>query len=85
MPSIAPCGLEVYSGKVFKNWKGDLFSGALKGKHLNRVKIKGSKAIKEERLLHELNFRMRSVREGPDGHLYLSTDNGKILRISPKS
>ncbi|MBK27108.1 MAG: dehydrogenase [Halobacteriovorax sp.] len=83
VPSIAPCGLEVYSGKVFKKWEGDLFSGALKMKHLNRVVIKNKKAIKEERLLGKLGRRVRSVREGPDGLLYFSTDNGKIYRIKP--
>lgn len=82
-PSIAPCGLEVYSGKVFKKWKGDLFAGALKSKHLNRIVIKNKKAHKEERLLGEMGRRVRSVREGPDGFLYFSTDNGKILRIRP--
>lgn len=85
VPSIAPSGLEVYSGTIFKKWKGDLFSGALKGRHLNRVVIKNEKAVKEERLLKDLNYRIRSVREGPDGLLYLSTDNGKILRIAPKN
>lgn len=83
VPSIAPSGLEVYSGKVFKKWKGDLFSGALKLKHLNRVSLKGNIAVAEERLLKELNWRIRCVREGPNGLLYVSTDNGKILRISP--
>lgn len=81
VPSIAPCGLEVYSGKVFKKWKGDLFSGALKKKHLNRVVVSGNKAVKEERLLKKLNSRIRNVKEGPDGFLYVATDNGKILRI----
>ncbi|MFT6070451.1 MAG: glucose/arabinose dehydrogenase [Bacteriovoracaceae bacterium] len=84
VPSIAPSGLEVYSGKIFKKWKGDLFSGALKDRHLNRVSLSNLKAIKEERLIEDLKYRIRSVREGPDGLLYLSTDNGKILRILPK-
>lgn len=83
IPSIAPSGLEVYSGKIFKKWKGDLFSGALKLRHLNRVVIKNKKATKEERLLGKLGRRVRCVREGPDGLLYISTDNGKILRILP--
>ncbi len=84
VPSIAPSGLEVYSGKVFKKWKGDLFSGALKDRHLNRVSLTNRKAVKEERLIEDLKYRIRSVREGPDGLLYLSTDNGKILRILPR-
>lgn len=83
VPSIAPSGLEVYSGKIFKKWEGDLFSGALKLRHLNRVVIKNKKAVKEERLLGELGRRVRCVREGPDGYLYISTDNGRILQILP--
>jgi glucose/arabinose dehydrogenase len=84
LPSIAPCGLEVYSGKLFPKWKGNLFSGALKLEHLNRVVLNGVKATKEERLLEKLEWRIRSVVEGPKGNLYLSTDNGRILRLSPK-
>lgn len=83
VPSIAPCGLEVYSGKVFKKWKGDLFAGALKERHLNRVAVKNMKPAKEEKLLGELGRRVRSVREGPEGYLYFSSDNGRIFRILP--
>ncbi len=81
IPSIAPCGLEVYSGKVFKNWKGNLFTGALAKKHLNRIEVKNKKAVKEERLFENLGYRFRSVKEGPDGYLYVTTDNGLILRV----
>jgi aldose sugar dehydrogenase len=84
VPSIAPCGLEVYSGKVFKKWKGNLFAGALKLRHLNRVTIHNLKATKEERLLKDLNKRIRNVIEGPNGLLYLSTDSGQILSLRPE-
>ena len=87
-PSIAPSGLLVYSGKAFPEWKGDLFSGALVGRHLNRLKIeknrKGGRAVsREERLLSDLNMRVRHVIEGPDGLIYLSADRGWIVRLQP--
>ncbi|MCB9091485.1 MAG: PQQ-dependent sugar dehydrogenase [Halobacteriovoraceae bacterium] len=82
-PSIAPCGLEVYSGKLFKKWEGDLFTGALKLTHINRVVLKDNKFVKEQRLLEKLHWRIRNIKEGPEGALYFSTDNGKILRIVP--
>ena len=85
VPSIAPCGLAFYSGSKFPDWKGSLFSGALRGKHLNRLTVKNGKVVSEERLLGGLGFRVRNVKEGPSGFLYLSVDQGKILRIVPKN
>tara|TARA_Y100001954_G_scaffold237426_1_gene301037 strand:+ start:6190 stop:7338 length:1149 start_codon:yes stop_codon:yes gene_type:complete len=85
VPSIAPCGLAFYSGSKFPDWKGSLFSGALRGKHLNRLTVKDGKVVSEERLLGELGFRVRNVKQGPSGLLYLSVDQGKILRIVPKN
>ena len=82
-PSIAPASLLIYSGKIFKKWKGDFFSGALALTHLNRLKITKGKVEEEERLLSPLKFRVREVIEGPDGLIYLSVDEGKILRLSP--
>ena len=82
-PSIAPCGLLIYSGKKFPKWKGDLFSGALLLTHLNRIKIKNKKPIKEERLLADLNLRVRNVIEGPEGFIYISADRGWILKLKP--
>lgn len=84
IPSIAPGSLIVYSGKAFPKWRGNLFSGALKLRHLNRVVINSDrKAIREERLLEKLDERIRCVIESPEGWLYLSTDSGKILRLKP--
>jgi glucose/arabinose dehydrogenase len=84
IPSIAPSSLMVYSGKVFKSWKGDLFSGALKLRHLNRIVLdKDLKVIKEQRLLKNLAERIRNVVESPNGFIYLSTDSGRILRLVP--
>lgn len=84
-PSIAPSGLTFYTGDLFPAWKGNLFSGALKFQLLSRLEIKDGKAVKEERLLQGLNERIRDVRQGPDGALYLLTDNnaGRILRVTP--
>ena len=84
IPSIAPGSLIVYSGKAFPNWKGNLFSGALAKRHLNRVEIDmEGKAVNEERLLEKLWERIRAIVESPEGWIYLSTDTGKILRIKP--
>jgi len=82
IPSIAPSSLIVYSGKVFKKYQGDIFSGALVLRHLNRIVLDtDSLVIKEERLLLDLGERIRNVIESPDGLLYISTDSGRILRI----
>ena len=84
-PSIAPSGLTFYTGDLFPQWKGSLFSGALRGQLLSRLEIKNGKPVKEERLLQDLGERIRDVRQGPDGALYLLTDAeaGRILRVSP--
>ena len=82
IPSIAPGSLIVYSGNAFPQWKGNLFSGALKLRHINRIVIdEKSKAVKEERLLESLNERIRALAQSPDGWLYFSTDSGKIYSI----
>ncbi len=81
-PSIAPCGLLIYSGKMFKPWKGDFFSGALILRHLNRLSIKNKTPVEEERLLTDKKFRIRHVVEGPEGAVYFSTDEGGVFRIT---
>ena len=84
-PSIAPSGMAFYTGDLIPSWKGSLFNGALKFELLSRLELKDEKAVKEERLLKNLHERIRDVRQGPDGALYLLTDNpsGRILRIVP--
>ena len=83
-PSIAPGSLLLYSGNAFPAWRGNLFSGALKLRHLNRVTLSADgKAIGEERLLTELNERIRALTQGPQGWLYFSTDSGRIYVIKP--
>jgi glucose/arabinose dehydrogenase len=84
-PSIAPSGMAFYTGDLIPAWKGSLFNGALKFELLSRLELKSDKVVKEERLLQNLHERIRDVRQGPDGALYLLTDNssGRILRLAP--
>ncbi|MCK5648573.1 MAG: PQQ-dependent sugar dehydrogenase [Gammaproteobacteria bacterium] len=85
IPSIAPGSLMLYSGRAFAKWQGNLFSGALKLTHLNRIVISSeAEAIAEQRLLETLGERIRCVVESPEGWIYLSTDSGKILRLKPE-
>lgn len=85
VPSIAPSGMAFYTGKLFPKWNGSLFTGALAGKMLVRLSLNGNTVTGEERLLQNLYERIRDVRQGPDGALWLLTDNpaGRILRVSP--
>ncbi|MGB5278154.1 MAG: PQQ-dependent sugar dehydrogenase [Gammaproteobacteria bacterium] len=83
-PSIAPGSLLLYSGNAFPAWRGNLFSGALKLRHLNRVTLsEDGKAIGEERLLTELGERIRALTQSPEGWLYFSTDSGKVYVMKP--
>ena len=85
IPSIAPGSLMLYSATAFPQWQGNLFSGALKLRHLNRVSISAdNKAIAEERLLGDLNERIRALAQSPEGWIYFSTDSGKIMRMRPR-
>jgi len=85
IPSIAPGSLMLYSATAFPQWQGNLFSGALKLRHLNRVSIStDNKAIAEERLLGDLNERIRALAQSPEGWIYFSTDSGKIMRMRPR-
>lgn len=81
--SIAPSGLAFYTGSAFPEWQGNLFSGALAGKALWRLTLSGSTITGREALLGQLDERIRDVVMGPDGYLYLLTDNskGRILRL----
>jgi glucose/arabinose dehydrogenase len=86
-PDIAPAGIAFYTGTRFPAWQGDLFVSALAGKSLVRLVLKDDRVVAEERLLTELNARIRGVEQGPDGALYVLTDGnaGKILRLVPKT
>ena len=84
-PSIAPSGMAFYTGNRFPQWKGDLFVGALRDQMLVRLKLEGEKVVREERLLKNTLGRIRDVRQGPDGFIYLLTDapNGVLARVEP--
>jgi aldose sugar dehydrogenase len=85
VPSIAPSGMAFYTGKLFPKWNGSLFTGALRGAMLVRLTLNGNAVTSEERLLQNLHERIRDVRQGPDGALWLLTDssNGRLLRVMP--
>ena len=84
-PVIAPSGMAFYSGDLFPQWKGNLFIGGLATRILVRLELNGDKVVKEERLLGDMSERIRDVRNGPDGAIWLLTDNtaGRILRVTP--
>ncbi|MGH7700599.1 MAG: PQQ-dependent sugar dehydrogenase, partial [Gemmatimonadales bacterium] len=84
-PSIAPSGMAFYSGDRFPAWRGNLLVGSLKFGVVARLELDGERVTAEERLLQGLRDRVRDVRQGPDGYLYLVTDegDGRILRVEP--
>ena len=82
-PSIAPSGMAFYTGDLFPDWKGNLFVGAMAGEHLVRLVLDGEKVVAEEKLLVELKQRIREVRQGPDGALYVFAGSS-LLRLSTK-
>lgn len=84
-PAIAPSGMAFYNGDRFPQWQGDLFIGSLVGRHLRRLEIEGDQVVAEHVYLEELGERIRDVRMGPDGYLYLLTDasNGRLIRLVP--
>ena len=85
VPSISPSGLMIYDADRFPAWQGSFFAGALSGELLVRLEVAGGKAVVEERMLEDLEERIRDVRQGPDGLIYLLTDHpeGMLLRLEP--
>jgi len=85
VPSIAPSGMAFYEGDAFPEWQGDLFVGALKDQLLARLELDGERVVGEERLLENAIGRIRDVEVGPDGFLYLLTDesDGGLYRLEP--
>ncbi|HQU77933.1 MAG TPA: PQQ-dependent sugar dehydrogenase [Azonexus sp.] len=84
-PSIAPSGMAFYTGNRFPQWRDNLFVGALAGQMLVRLQLDGERIVKQERLLENALGRIRDVRNGPDGLLYLLIDSsqGRIIRLEP--
>jgi glucose/arabinose dehydrogenase len=83
-PSIAPSGMTFYLNEDHPDWNGNLFIGGMALRHLNRLVLDHGKVLHEERMLQDLNARVRNVKQGPDGYLYIAIDGGKILRITPR-
>jgi glucose/arabinose dehydrogenase len=86
-PDIAPAGITFYTGRLFPEWRGNLFVSGLAARTLIRLVLEHDRVVAEERLLTELNTRIRGVADGPDGALYVLTDgnNGRIVRLVPGS
>ena len=84
-PSVAPSSLTQYRGARFPDWQGDLFAATLAERSVRRIRLQGGRLAGEEILFEELGERIRDVRVGPDGALYLLTDNadGRLLRVLP--
>ncbi len=85
-PSIAPSGMAFYTGERFPGWRGNLFVGALAGRMLVRLQLDGERIVYQEHLLEGALGRIRDVRQGPDGLLYLLIDSaqGRIVRLEPQ-
>lgn len=82
-PSIAPSGMAFYTGRKIPGWTGNLFVGSLKFGTLHRVVLDGTRVVKQEQMLKQIDDNIRDVRDGSDGFLYIATDSprGRILRI----
>jgi glucose/arabinose dehydrogenase len=73
-----------YTGDMFPEWKGNILIGGMAAKSLIRLVLDGDKVVAEERLLKDLNQRVREVQQGPDGALYILLDDGRLIRVSRK-
>ena len=85
-PSIAPSGLAIYEGALFPQWSGDLFVGALVNREVRRLEMKGGRVVGETAMFGELGARVRDVRTGPDGAIYmlLEGEPGRLVRVVPE-
>lgn len=84
-PSIAPSGMAFSWSDAYPQWKGNLFVGALRDRHLSRLILEDEQVVAEEKLLEDMRARIRDVRQGPDGAIYVLTDssNGQLVRVTP--
>jgi len=87
VPSIAPAGMTYYDGDVFPEWRGDLFITSLVFNYIERIDLDGSEVVGQHRMFEEIGERIRDVRTGPDGRLYILTDSpeGRVIRVNPQS
>ncbi|MFP2911634.1 PQQ-dependent sugar dehydrogenase [Pyxidicoccus sp. 3LFB2] len=84
-PVISPSGMTIYSGELFPEWRDNIFIGGLSSQALVRLVMKDDRVVGEERLLTDLNARIREVVQGPEGALYVLTDDsGKLLKLTPR-
>lgn len=85
MPSVAPSGLAFVTSERYAGWKGNLLMGTLRGQQLVRLTLDGRKIGSEQRLLQDFGQRIRDVRQGPDGFVYLVTEGspGRVWRLEP--
>ena len=85
-PIIAPSGMIFYDGALFPQWKGSIFVGGLASQKLIRLVLNGKKVVSEDWLLTDQQQRIRDVKQGPDGAIYVVTDgaDGKVLRVAPR-
>lgn len=84
-PVIAPSGMAFYDAELFPEWKGSVLIGGLRGERLDRLTVSGDRVLDEEPLLLELHARIRDVRVGPDGAVYVLTDDTRLLKLTPKT
>lgn len=86
LPDIAPSGMMFYTGDIFPDWKGSVIVGGMeeRARGLVRLVLNGDRVVAEERLLNDLKQRVRDVRQGPDGAVYVLTGGGGLLRLTPK-
>jgi aldose sugar dehydrogenase len=83
VPSIGPSGMMFYSGNLFPAWRGNLFIGSMPGQHLVRLVLEGDKVVAEEKLLADRKWRIREVKQGPDGAIYIFAGN-QLVRLAPR-
>jgi aldose sugar dehydrogenase len=82
-PGIAPSGFMVYTGTSFPEWRGSFLVGAMAHRHLNRLVLRDGRVVVEERLMNRDAGRVRLVSQGPDGLIYIGSDDGRLYRLRP--
>jgi len=83
-PVMSASGLAFYTGNLFPQWRGSALVGALRGTQVDRLALSGDKVANEEPVFFDPKSRVRDVRTGPEGAVYVLTDEGKLLKLTPK-